>query len=160
MSAETGVAFVCLGNICRSPIAAAVFRSMVADAGLADQVAIESAGTSGYNEGKHADARTIVALQRHGYPTVHTARRFLARDFERFDLVLALDRANRDDLQRLAPTDEDRAKVHLLREFAPDAGPDAEVPDPWYGGDADFDETVELVTTACTGLLAHIRTLV
>ncbi len=154
----TAVCFVCLGNICRSPIAAAVLRSMVDEAGLADRVRVESAGTAGYHEGEEADPRTQAALARHGYPTEHTARRFRAEDFGRFDLVVALDRANRRDLRRLAPDDDAASKVVLLREDDPEAPEGAEVPDPWYGGDDDFDEVVELVTAACRRLVDRLAT--
>ncbi len=151
------VAFVCLGNICRSPIAAAVLRAMVGEAGLSDQIIVESAGTSDYNVGKEADPRAVAVLGRHGYPIVHTARQFTTADFDRMDLVIALDQANRRDLLRLARADQDRAKVHLLLEFDPAAGPDADVPDPWCGEETDFDATMGLVTPACQGLLDHLR---
>jgi protein-tyrosine phosphatase len=151
------VAFVCLGNICRSPIAAAVMRSLVLDAGLAHEVQVESAGTAGYHEGEGADPRTVAALERHGYPSDHVARRFRAQDFDRIDLVLALDRQNHRDLRRLAPSPEAEARVHLLRSFDPGGPADLDVPDPWYGGDADFDATVAMVLPACEGLLDHLR---
>jgi len=157
VTAPVGVAFVCLGNICRSPIAAAVLRAMVDEAGLADQIVVESAGTSDYNVGKEADPRAVAVLGRHGYPIVHTARQFTTEDFDRIDLVIALDGANRRDLLRLARTEQDRAKIHLLLEFDPASGPDADVPDPWYGEDTDFDATIGLVTPACRGLLEHLR---
>ena len=138
-------------------MAAAIMRSLIDDAGLADRISVESAGTSREHEGQGADDRTVAALERHGYPSEHTARQFHAADFERFDLVLAFDRQNQRDLERLAPTEGDRDKIHLLLEFHPAAADDGEVPDPWYGGDADFDATIALVTPACQGLLDHLE---
>jgi protein-tyrosine phosphatase len=143
------VAVVCLGNICRSPMAAAVLRHAVAEAGLTDAVEVVSAGTAGYHVGDPADPRARAALRRRGYDDAHTARRFAADDFAEVDLVLAMDGANVDDLRRLAPTPEDAAKVRLLRG-------EGEVPDPYY--DDSFEAALDLIEAAVPLIVDELRT--
>jgi protein-tyrosine phosphatase len=168
------VSFVCTGNICRSPMAESVFRARVEEAGLGDRVEVESAGTGGWHEGDGADPRAVAVLAEHGYGTDHVARRFQASWFARLDLVIALDSGHRKTLRRLAPTEQDAQKVHLLRSYArpsPDdhpstsashapsdsAGDDLDVPDPYYGGLDGFEECLEMVEAASEGLLAAVR---
>ena len=151
------VSFVCTGNICRSPMAASVFRTRVAEAGLDGLVEVDSAGTDGWHEGDGADPRAVAVLEEHGYGTDHAARRFQASWFSRLDLVIALDSGHRKTLRRLAPTEQDAQKVHLLRSYDPDAGDDLDVPDPYYGGMDGFEECLEMVEAASTGLLAAVR---
>ncbi|MCX5235692.1 low molecular weight phosphotyrosine protein phosphatase [Streptomyces prunicolor] len=151
------VSFVCTGNICRSPMAASVFRARVAEAGLDGLVEVDSAGTDGWHEGDGADPRAVAVLEEHGYGTDHAARRFQASWFSRLDLVIALDSGHRKTLRRLAPTEQDAQKVHLLRSYDPDAGDDLDVPDPYYGGMDGFEECLEMVEAASTGLLAAVR---
>jgi len=151
------VSFVCTGNICRSPMAASVFRARVAEAGLDGLVEVDSAGTDGWHEGDGADPRAVAVLEEHGYGTDHAARRFQASWFSRLDLVIALDSGHRKTLRRLAPTEQDAQKVHLLRSYDPDAGDDLDVPDPYYGGMDGFEECLEMVEAESTGLLAAVR---
>ncbi|MFF7370131.1 low molecular weight protein-tyrosine-phosphatase [Streptomyces tricolor] len=151
------VCFVCTGNICRSPMAESVFRARVAEAGLADLVAVDSAGTGGWHEGEPADPRTISVLEENGYGSEHTARQFLPSWFNRLDLVIALDTGHLRALRRLAPTEEDARKIRLLRSFDPAAGDDLDVPDPYYGGRDGFEECLEMVEAASTGLLAAVQ---
>ncbi|MGW7254567.1 low molecular weight protein-tyrosine-phosphatase [Streptomyces sp. NPDC054834] len=151
------VCFVCTGNICRSPMAESVFRARVAEAGLEDLVEVDSAGTGGWHEGDGADPRTVSVLDDHGYDSDHTARQFQASWFARLDLVIALDTGHLKALRRLAPTEEDARKVRLLRSHDPDAGDDLDVPDPYYGGLDGFEECLEMVEAASTGLLAAVR---
>jgi protein-tyrosine phosphatase len=151
------VSFVCTGNICRSPMAASVFRARVAEAGLDGLVEVDSAGTDGWHEGDGADPRAVAVLEEHGYGTDHAARRFQASWFSRLDLVIALDSGHRKTLRRLAPTEQDAQKVHLLRSYDPDAGDDLDVPDPYYGSMDGFEECLEMVEAASTGLLAAVR---
>ena len=151
--------FVCLGNICRSPTAEGVMRKLARDAGLEDAVAIDSAGTGGWHVGAAPDPRSAEAAQRRGITLEGAARRVSLDDFERYDLLLAMDRENLGSLRALAPDEDARRKVRLLREFDPaSAGaPDLDVPDPYYGGERGFDHVLDLVERACAGLLDEIR---
>jgi protein-tyrosine phosphatase len=151
------VCFVCTGNICRSPMAESVFRARVAEAGLDGLVEVGSAGTGGWHEGEAADPRTVAVLEEHGYDSEHIARQFHSTWFDRLDLVVALDAGHAKALRRLAPTEEDAGKVRLLRSYDPAAGDDLDVPDPYYGGMDGFEECLEMVEAASTGLLAAIR---
>ncbi|MEU9994659.1 low molecular weight protein-tyrosine-phosphatase [Streptomyces sp. NPDC050848] len=150
------VCFVCTGNICRSPMAESVFRARVEEAGLADTVEVDSAGTGGWHEGDAADPRTVAVLEDHGYTSGHSARQFRASWFPALDLVVALDEGHLRALRRLAPTPEDAAKVRLLRSYDP-AAEDLDVPDPYYGGTDGFEECLEMVEAASEGLLAAVR---
>ncbi|MFJ9865501.1 low molecular weight protein-tyrosine-phosphatase [Streptomyces sp. NPDC101165] len=151
------ICFVCTGNICRSPMAESVFRARVEAAGLADLVEIDSAGTGGWHEGDAADPRTVSVLDEHGYGTEHVARQFQPSWFARLDLVIALDTGHLKALRRLAPTEEDARKVRLLRAFDSVADDDLDVPDPYYGGRDGFEECLEMMEAASTGLLATVR---
>jgi protein-tyrosine phosphatase len=153
------VCFVCSGNICRSPTAEVVTRELVADAGLTDEVEVDSAGTGGWHVGDDADRRAIAALRHRGYPIRrHCARQFQPADFAERDLVVALDSGHLRELRQLAQTPEDAAKVRLLRSFDPAADPaDLDVPDPYYARAAEFDHVLDLVEASCRGLLAQIR---
>ena len=151
------VCFVCSGNICRSPIAEAVLRRMVAQAGLADRVSVSSAGTGGWHAGDAADHRAMTALRRRGYDLDHAARQWQRADFARADLIVALDAGHYRHLVRQAPDARDRAKIRLLRSFDPAAGEDLDVPDPYYGGAAGFEHVLDLAEAACAGILAEIR---
>jgi len=151
------VCFVCTGNICRSPMAESVFRARIAEAGLDDRVAVDSAGTGGWHEGDGADPRTVSVLEASGYDSGHTARQFQPSWFARLDLVIALDAGHLRALRRLAPTPRDAEKVRLLRSYDPAAGDDLDVPDPYYGGMDGFEECLEMVEAASEGLLAAVR---
>lgn len=151
------VSFVCTGNICRSPMAESVFRARVEEAGLDGLVEVDSAGTGGWHEGDGADPRAVAVLEEHGYGGDHVARQFQASWFPRLDLVIALDSGHRSALRRLAPTEQDARKVHLLRSYDPASDGDLDVPDPYYGGLDGFEECLEMVEAASTGLLAAIR---
>ncbi len=153
------VLFVCLGNICRSPSAEGVMRSLVAEAGLGEAIELDSAGTGSWHVGDPPDPRATAAARLRGIALEGSARQVSPEDFEDFDLVIAMDRQNMRELRRLAPGDSERAKVRLLREFDPrSAGSeDLDVPDPYYGAPGGFDEVLDLVQAACAGLLGEIR---
>jgi protein-tyrosine phosphatase len=151
-----GVLFVCLGNICRSPLAEAVFRSLVEEAGLADRFEIDSAGTSNYHAGEPPDPRTIQVAWERGVRVEHAARQVHARDFSSFDYILAMDSENLRRIQRARPGDTE-TEIRLLRSFDEEAGHDAEVPDPYFGGESGFEDVQDLVDRACRGLLQHLR---
>jgi protein-tyrosine phosphatase len=156
-SGEVALCFVCLGNICRSPTAAGVMRHLVKEAKLAGVVKVESAGTAGYHCGEAPDRRAQAAGARRGIPIEGAARQFVRGDWNRFDYVLAMDRANYEDLERTAPPELRAGKLHLLRSFDPKSPAGASVPDPYYGGDDGFDEVLDLCLSACRPLLERIR---
>ncbi|WP_301128279.1 low molecular weight protein-tyrosine-phosphatase, partial [Streptomyces cacaoi] len=154
------VCFVCSGNICRSPMAEAVFRAQVRDAGLDGLVETASAGTGSWHVGEPADPRTMAVLEAAGCPLDHVARQFEPSWFEEFDLVIALDEGHARELRALARNSTEEAKVRLLRSYDPDApgtGPGGlDVPDPYYGGPRGFDLCLELVEAAVPGLLDEV----
>lgn len=135
----------------------AVMAALVAADGLSDAITVDSAGTGRWHLGDVPDHRTRAEARRRGIPLEHLGRQFVAADFARFDLVLAMDRSNVSDLGALAPSGEARAKIRLLRSFDPSADGTLEVPDPYYGGPEDFAEVFDLVDAACRGLLASLR---
>ena len=152
-----GVLFVCLGNICRSPLAEAVFRAHVKRAGLEDRFYVDSAGTSAYHEGEEPDPRAKQVARARGVELTGRARQIYEADVHRFDYIVAMDESNRADVQRLvARAGRDSLQVRLLREFDPEAKGDLEVPDPYYGGPEGFELVHDIVERACAGLLAHI----
>jgi len=150
------ILFVCLGNICRSPSAEAVFRAKVEDAGLGDAFEVDSAGTLAYHQGKPADARMMDHAAKRGYRLTSIARKVLLQDFDAFDLLIAMDDDNYRELRALAPDDAARAKVKRMMEYAPETGV-TEVPDPYYGGAQGFERVLDLLETACGRLLADLR---
>ncbi|RMH20302.1 MAG: low molecular weight phosphotyrosine protein phosphatase [Gemmatimonadetes bacterium] len=152
--ADYAVLFVCLGNICRSPLAEGVLRHRLAARGLDARVAVDSAGTGAWHVGEPADARSRAVARRHGVILDGRARRVDPSDFERFDLVLAMDRSNLADLEALRPPGEVRARLALFRAFDPLADGDLDVPDPYYGGPDGFERVYEIVERACE-VLAH-----
>ncbi len=153
------ILFVCLGNICRSPTAEGVMRHKLRAAGLGDDVDVESAGTGGWHVGHPPDERATAAAAARRIELTGAARRFEADDFDDFDLIIAMDRQNLEDMRVLAPHAAAEGRLGLLREYDPlavDAG-DLEVPDPYYGGGEGFEEVLDLVDRACDGLLAEVR---
>jgi low molecular weight protein-tyrosine phosphatase len=154
--ALTRILFVCLGNICRSPTAEAVLRDLLTREAPDLSVEIDSAGIGDWHIGEPPDQRALVAARRRGLDMSRLrARQIASEDFARFDFILAMDRANLSDLRRRAPA-QYRERVRLFLEFAPDVGVD-EVPDPYYGGAAGFEEVLDLAEQAARGLLSHIR---
>jgi low molecular weight protein-tyrosine phosphatase len=144
-----------MGNICRSPTAAGVMRRALRDAGL--DVEVESAGTGGWHVGEPPDERAAAAAARRGVTLEGAARQVTPEDFRRFDLLIAMDRANLRELLALAPDEEAAEKVRLLREFDPAAAGDLDVPDPYYGGDRGFETVLDMVEAACRGLVDELR---
>jgi protein-tyrosine phosphatase len=154
--ARIRICFVCLGNICRSPTAEGVMLQLVDEAGRAERIVIDSAGTGAWHAGERADARSRAEARSRGVDLPSIARQFTPADFDAFDYVVAMDRKNCLDLARLAGSAEHERKVRLLRSFDPQAdGPD--VPDPYYGGDHGFAHVFDICMAGCRGLLAHLR---
>ena len=158
MADPTRVCFVCLGNICRSPTAEAIMAHRLGFEDLGVHVEVESAGTGDWHVGHPPDERAREEATRRGIPMGGVARQFTAGDFDRFDIVLAMDSANLAALQALAPSPEAAAKVHLLREFDPQAHGELDVPDPYFGGSQGFRDVFDMVDRSITGLIAHIGT--
>jgi len=151
----TSVLFVCMGNICRSPTAEGVFRKVVEDAGMADAIQIDSAGTHAYHAGEPPDRRAQAAASSRGYVLSEIrARRVADEDFVEFDYVVAMDEDNLLNLQDRA-TEEATTELVLFLEFS--ESHENEVPDPYYGGASGFERVLDLVEEASRGLLAHIR---
>jgi protein-tyrosine phosphatase len=153
------ILFVCLGNICRSPTAEGVMRVLVAQAGMQDNIELDSAGTGSWHVGDPPDSRASAAARARGVELSGAARQVRPSDFAQFDLLAAMDSANLDQLLRMAPSEQARGKVHLLREFDPVSGDsrNLDVPDPYYGAAGGFDEVLDLVHAACAGLLEQLR---
>lgn len=150
------VCFVCLGNICRSPTAEAVVRHQAQQAGLLNQVFLDSAGTAAYHVGEKPDLRSSQAAQHRGITVSGRARQFESSDFGRFDYVLAMDSDNLNALQRIVPSDFGGV-LCLFRDFDETAGAGACVPDPYFGGADGFEEVLDQCERAANGLLRHIR---
>ena len=151
------VLFVCMGNICRSPMAEGVFRRMLEGVGLTEKVYVDSAGTHSYHIGAAPDPRSQTTAQRRGVDLRGLrARQVTIGDFAEFDYVLAMDRDNYSHLLELCRDAGLQRRIQLFLDFAPDL-PEREVPDPYYGGPTGFDRVMDLVEEAAQGLLLHIR---
>ncbi len=150
----TRVLFVCLGNICRSPLAEGVFQHLVEARGLAAHYRIDSAGTGGWHVGESPDKRSIAVAKKNGVALTSRARQVAPSDFEEFDHIVAMDRENLLDLQALrrGSAAPGQARLHLLRDFDPEPG-DRQVPDPYYGGADGFDHVYAMVRRSCEAML-------
>lgn len=155
------VALVCLGNICRSPIAHVVLEDRLVRAGLDDRVEVASSGTGGWHEGEPMDRRAAAVLRDAGYdPSRHRARTFSVDWYAEHDLLLAMDHSNRADMLELAPTVAQQDQVRLFREFDPEAADgDDEVPDPWYGGSEGFRDVLAMIERTTDELVARLPEL-
>lgn len=154
--APVRVLMVCMGNICRSPTAEAVLRKMIVDARLQARCEVDSAGTHDYHIGKPPDVRAQQHAHARGYDlSALRARQLTAQDFERFDLVLVMDAANEAAARALCPAPL-RPRIHRLTDFCA-AHAFNEVPDPYCGDDAGFEQVLDLAQDACRGLLARLR---
>lgn len=143
--------FVCMGNICRSPAAHAVAEYKIAERGLDDRLTVDSSGTIAYHQGEPADARMSAELAKHGIPSSHRSQQFRNSDVEEFDLILAMDRRNYEDIRGLVRDEAELDKLKMFRDFDP-AGP-GEVPDPYYGGREGFARVYEMVDRTVEELL-------
>lgn len=157
MNDRVGVLFVCLGNICRSPLAEGVFRHLAEEAGLADRLDIDSAGTSSYHTGSPPDDRTVAVARRRGLALEHAARQVLEEDLHRFSYVVVMDASNHGKVEKLARQARGRAELRMLREFDADADGDLDVPDPYFGGPDGFEDVHDMVERSCRALLDHVR---
>ena len=153
----TRILFVCLGNICRSPLAEGVFNHLAAQAGRAHEFEVDSCGTGGWHAGEPPDPRTREVAQQHGITLNRRARQFQRSDFNGFDLIIAMDRGNVSDLLSFSSLKPDhRAKLKLLREYDPHADGSLDVPDPWYGGMDGFERVYQMIERSAKKLLESI----
>lgn len=156
MTNKISVLFICLGNICRSPLAEAVFRQVAVEAGVEGSLRIDSAGTSGYHDGDPPDARATAVAARRGVELAGASRRVEEADVASFDYLIVMDDENRRAVDRLVASSPDNAEVRLLREFDPEAGDDTDVPDPYFGGPDGFEHVHDLVERSARGLLEYL----
>ncbi|MCG8309941.1 MAG: low molecular weight phosphotyrosine protein phosphatase [Cytophagales bacterium] len=151
------VLFVCLGNICRSPLAEGIFKYKVTRDGLGDKIHVESAGTSGWHIGESPDPRSVEIAERNGIFLDSYGRKAVSEDFNEFDYILAMDSSNYADLKRLKNSSTNgAAQLFLMRDFD-DIGKGQDVPDPYYGGEDGFSYVFELLDRSCENLLETIK---
>jgi protein-tyrosine phosphatase len=146
------ILFVCLGNICRSPLAEGLFVQELSQRGLEGQFLVDSAGTNRYHTGELPDARTRANAQKHGLTLTHRARTFIPEDFDAYDAILVMDNQNMRDVLALASSDEHRQKVITLRTYDP-FPEDGQVPDPWFGGEEGFEAVFQIIKRSTQSLL-------
>ncbi|MFY9916765.1 MAG: low molecular weight protein-tyrosine-phosphatase [Nocardioidaceae bacterium] len=148
------IAFVCLGNICRSPTAAVVMAQKLTDAGLSQTIGVASAGTGDWHLGEQMDRRAAATLTAHGYdPSEHRATQFDASWFDQHDLVLVMDQLNARDVQAMARDESDTSRIMMFRTFDPLVEDTLDVPDPWYSGDDSFAAVLAMVERTCDALV-------
>lgn len=147
------VLFVCLGNICRSPLAEGVFSHLAGERGAAGRYRSDSAGTGDWHVGEPPDTRSVVVARRHGIRLGGSARQVRGKDFREFDLIVAMDGENLRALVELRGDALGGAELALLRDYDPAAGGDLDVPDPYYGGPDGFERVFEMVRRSCVRLL-------
>ena len=152
----TRVLFVCLGNICRSPLAEGIFKQLVEDKGLSDQISCDSCGTSNYHIGDQPDPRTRSNAKQNGVVLNHKARQFDAEDFYRFDLILAMDKSNLGNILNFPESKSSNAKIQLMRDYDPD-GQGLDVPDPYFGGEKGFQEVFDILNRSCNYLIDRLN---
>ncbi|HBP17692.1 MAG TPA: phosphotyrosine protein phosphatase [Planctomycetes bacterium] len=151
---ETSVLFVCLGNICRSPLAEGVFLHLLAERGLSERYRVDSAGTSAYHAGEQADERSIAVGRKHGVAVPSISRKLVPEDYERFDWIVAMDGQNLTNMKRDCPPAH-TGKLVKMRDYDPQGKGD--VPDPYYGGPRGFDDVYEMVYRCCERFLDELE---
>jgi len=151
------ICFVCQGNIIRSPLAEHIFLQLADEKGVVDKYLVDSAGTIAYHAGERPDRRMRQVAAERGLMYSGRAKQFKRDDFARFDLIIAMDKANRQSLQSWTVTTEQDNKIHLMREFDSQGGPNLDVPDPYYGGSDGFISTFEIVKRSCEGLMEELE---
>ena len=157
MSAFTRILFVCQGNIIRSPLAEHMFNHLAKEAGASERYATDSAGTSSYHVGERPDSRMRRVAANRGFKYDGRARQFQVSDFDRFDLIIAMDSQNLNILKRAVRSEEDESKLYTIRTFDPEGDASMSVPDPYYGGINGFEVTYDIVQRSVAGLLEALE---
>lgn len=152
---KTKILFVCLGNICRSPMAEGVFSKIVEREGREHEFEIDSAGTAAYHEGELADSRMRKHASQRGYNLTHRSRPVTKKDFELFDYIVGMDEQNIYNLKKIAQTPENIGKIYRMTDFC-QRMTDDRVPDPYYGGDSGFEYVIDLLEDCCEGLYKFV----
>ena len=156
-SARKNILFVCLGNICRSPAAEAIFRKRVVEKGEDLINEIDSAGLNGYHNGERADSRMIRVAQKRGYNITSISRKFNPNiDFDKYDLIIGMDNYNISELKKLAKTAEHISKISKMTDYG-DSNSYSEVPDPYYGGDEGFVRVLDILENCSDGLITKLK---
>ncbi len=150
------VLFVCLGNICRSPMAQTVFEKIIEEKGVVDKFEVDSAGLHGWHEGDKADPRMKKHAEARGYDITHRSRPIRKEDFDKFDYIVGMDDQNMQALYQLARSEEHKAKILRMTDFLQEISADT-VPDPYYGGEEGFEYVIDLLEDACEGFYLEIK---
>jgi protein-tyrosine phosphatase len=156
MGKKIKVLFVCLGNICRSPSAEAVFKHLVDEKGVSEKFFVDSAGTSAWHAGEKADARMRQHAKKRGINLTSISRKFAVEDFDRFDYIIAMDRQNLEDMKQLARNQSDLEKLHMMTSFSKQFNYD-HVPDPYYGGEEGFELVLDILEDTSQGLFQFLQ---
>ena len=149
------ILFVCLGNICRSPMAEGMMKHLVKEQNL-NNFHIDSAGTAAYHVGNLPDSRMRATANMHGITLNSKARQFITADYDKFDYIFVMDSSNYENVIDLARTKEDKTKVLLMRDFDEDLYKGQDVPDPYYGGDAGFENVYQILFRSCSSALKEL----
>ena len=150
------ILFVCLGNICRSPAAEGIMQTLIDDAGFHDVIEVDSAGTYSGHRGELPDRRMRIHARNRGYELTHRSRPIRESDFDNFDMIVAMDAVNQQDLRQLAPTLEDARKIVMMTDFCRQPHRFDYIPDPYYQGSEGFELVLDMLEDACAGLLDSI----
>ncbi|MDA3851791.1 MAG: low molecular weight phosphotyrosine protein phosphatase [Spirochaetaceae bacterium] len=151
------IMFVCMGNICRSPLAHSIFQKLVNNSGLQDKFEIESSGTTGQHVGQLPDQRMSELARKKGFDLNHRARRISPHDFEEYQLILAMDKDNLADILYMGREEKELPEIRLFRDFDPGGYEGSEVPDPYYGGDEGFENVFNIVLRTCKSLFERLK---
>lgn len=153
---KKSILFVCLGNICRSPMAEGIFQRIIEKDESSNNYYIDSAGMQGYHQGELPDSRMRYFASKRGYELTHRSRQFCRADFDKFDLIIGMDDNNISALNSKANTQEEVNKIFRMTDFCTLRNND-HVPDPYYGGDQGFENVIDLLEDACKGLYMHLN---
>ncbi len=152
----TSILFVCLGNICRSPMAEGVFQSILEREKQLSNFIVDSAGTLGAHQGELADRRMRFYAEKRGYNLTHRSRKFTRADFGKFHWIIVMDDRNYDDVKEMSMTSDEVSKIHRMVDFCQKTEA-SYIPDPYYGGDQGFENVIDLLEDACEGLYSKLR---